>query len=116
MDYIGFARDWEAGWNSHDLNRIMAHYREDILFRSLKAVDLAGTGDIRGRVALRAYWAAALERQPDLEFRVCDVFEGFDMLVLSYLNHHGVLACETLYFDQDGMVFQAAACHRVVQK
>ena len=38
--------------------------------------------------------------------------EGHEMLVISYLNHHDVLASETLYFDKKGLVFQAVACHR----
>lgn len=90
----------------------MVHYRNDIVFRSNKAIPLVGTGEIVGGDALRAYWAAALERQPDLRFIVRDVFEGYRMLVISYTNHRGVLACETLYFDADGLVHRAAACHR----
>jgi len=30
--------------------------------------------------------------------------------MILYRNHRGVLATETLYFDADGRVFQAAAC------
>lgn len=112
MDSDAFAKSWEEGWNSHDLDAIMQHYREDIVFRSKKAIPIAGTGEIHGKQALRTYWAMALERQPDLKFHVQDVFEGHDMLVISYLNHRGVLATETLYFDRDGYVFLAAACHR----
>ena len=112
MDAHAFAKDWEAGWNSHDLDRILSHYRADIVFRSRKAVPLTGAGEIVGRDALRAYWAAALEKQPDLRFRVQDVFYGHEMLVIAYRNHRAVLAAETLYFDADGMVYQAAACHR----
>ncbi len=111
-DADAFAQDWEAGWNSHDLDAIMRHYRDDIVFRSKKAVSLTRRGEIRGLAELRGYWAAALERQPDLRFRVRDVFEGYEMMVISYTNHRGVLAAETLYFDDAGMVFQAAACHR----
>ena len=113
QDYVAFAQDWEAGWNSHDLDRIMSHYRDDIVFRSRKAVPLTGGGELRGCDSLRAYWAAALKRQPDLRFEVVDMFEGHEMLVISYRNHRGVLATETLYFDADGAVFQAAACHKI---
>ena len=111
-DYLTFARDWEAGWNSHDLDRILSHYRDDIVFRSRKAAALVGAGEIHGLEALRAYWAAALERQPDLRFEIVDVFEGYEMMVISYRNHRGVLAAETLQFDADGMVYQASGCHR----
>ena len=41
-----------------------------------------------------------------------DVFEGHDMMVIAYGNHRGVLAAETLSFDADGLVHQAAACRR----
>lgn len=33
------------------------------------------------------------------------------MMVITYENHRGVLAAETLYFGADGLVTQAAACH-----
>lgn len=113
MDARAFAAEWERGWNSHDLDVILSHYREDIVFRSRKAVGLVGTGEIHGKPALRQYWAAALQKQPDLAFRVQTVFEGHGMLVISYLNHRDVLAAETLYFDSDGLVSQAAACHEI---
>ena len=112
MDYLAFAREWEEVWNSHDLDRILSHYRADIVFRSRKAAALVGTGEVRGLDALRAYWAAALERQPDLRFEIVDVFEGYEMMVISYRNHRGVLAAETLHFDADCMIYQASGCHR----
>lgn len=107
-----FAAEWEAAWNAHDLDRIMAHYSEDIEFRSRKAVALVGQGELRGKAALRDYWSAALARQPDLRFEVVDVFEGHEMIVITYRNHRGVLAAETLTFNADGLAFRAAACHR----
>jgi hypothetical protein len=116
MNEAEFAKTWEQGWNSHDLDVIMAHYRDDIVFRSQKAAALVGQGELRGKAALRAYWAAALERQPDLRFRVQEVFVGHEMMVISYLNHRNVLAAETLYFDHDGKVYQAAACHRLLKE
>lgn len=112
IDYQAFAKAWQAGWNSHDLDRILKHYSDDILFHSRKAQALTGSGVIRGKDALRAYWAQALVGQPDLLFVVEDVFEGHDMMVITYKNHRGVLAAETLYFGQGGLVTQAAACHR----
>ena len=111
VDWQAFAADWEAGWNSHDLDRIMAHYDDDIVFRSQKAVALAGTGELRGKDALWAYWAAALERQPDLRFEVTQVFEGHDMCVIVYRNHRGVMAAETLWFEGGAQAVRASACH-----
>lgn len=112
MDYTVFAEEWEAAWNAHDLDRILAHYSVDVVFRSQKAMRLTGRGEVFGRAALRDYWAAALARQPDLSFVVVDVLRGYGMMVITYRNQHDVLAAETLRFGPDGLVVEASACHQ----
>lgn len=109
--YREFAHEWQSGWNSHDLEVIMKHYRSDVVFRSRKAMALMGTGEIVGVKNLRTYWSKALKRQPKLRFTIMDVFYGHQMMVISYRNHNNIRAAETLYFDENGHVFQAAACH-----
>lgn len=111
MDFDAFAAEWEAAWNSHDLDRILAHYSADVIFRSAKAMRLVGHGEMRGKAALRDYWARALTAQPDLSFVVVDVLHGHGMLVITYRNQRGVLAAETLRFGPDGLVVEASACH-----
>lgn len=108
-DPHAFARDWEAAWNAHDLDRILSHYAPGVVFRSKKA--LTGQAELTGLPALRAYWAAALATQPDLRFQVTEVFVGPDMLVLTYRNHRGLHAAETLRFGPDGLVVEGSACH-----
>ncbi len=112
MDFDAFAEAWEAAWNSHDLDRILAHYAQDVTFRSHKAMRLVGTGELHGKSALRDYWGKALAAQPDLSFVVVDVFHGHGMMVITYRNHRDVLAAETLRFGAGGLVVEASACHR----
>ncbi|MEX0309386.1 MAG: nuclear transport factor 2 family protein [Tateyamaria sp.] len=112
MDYDAFAIAWEAAWNSHDLDRILGHYAEDVVFRSHKAMRLVGHGELHGKDALRAYWTRALEAQPDLSFVVVDVLHGHGMVVITYRNQRNVLAAETLRFGPDGLVVEASACHK----
>ena len=113
-DASAFAAEWEAAWNAHDLGAVMAHYADDVVFRSNKAVPLTGAAEIEGKATLRSYWAAALRRQPDLRFAVERVFEGPGMLVIAYRNHRGVHAAETLRFGPDGLVVDGSACHAPV--
>lgn len=113
LDRKQFASDWEAGWNSHDLDRILSHYSDDVVFRSRKAVDLVGSGEIKGKAALREYWGRALEKQPDLKFAVQNSYLGHDIIVITYLNHKNVQAAETLRFDASGLVVEASASHAV---
>ena len=110
-DYKGFADAWEAAWNAHDLDRIMAHYTDDIVFRSRKAFPHLGLGELRGKDQLRLYWAAALASQPDLKFEVQTVLGGHKMAVVVYRNHKGVTAADSFFFSAHGQVEMAAACH-----
>lgn len=112
MDFDAFAEAWEAAWNSHDLDRILAHYSEDVIFRSHKAMRLVGQGELYGKAALRDYWARALAAQPDLSFVVVDVLHGHGMLVITYRNQRDVFAAETLRFGANGLVVEASACHQ----
>ena len=111
-NYQEFAEQWEAAWNSHNLQTILSHYSDNVVFRSKKALSLVGSGELHGKQVLADYWARALAKQPNLKFKVIDVFHGFEMLVIIYENHQGVIAAETLRFNKDGVVIEASACHR----
>jgi ketosteroid isomerase-like protein len=111
VDFSAFAIEWEAAWNSHSLDRILAHYSNDVVFRSHKAMRLVGTGELHGRDALRDYWQRALDAQPNLSFVVVDVLHGYGMMVITYRNQNDVLAAETLRFGANGLVVEVSACH-----
>ena len=105
-----YAAEWLAAWNSHDLDHILEHYAEDVVFRSDKAVAITGASVVRGKAALRAYWGEGLARQPDLKFELLGVYSGPETLTLRYRNQAGREVCEVLMFDDAGTVIQGAAC------
>jgi hypothetical protein len=96
-----FAAQWCAAWNAHDLDAVLAHFHEDVVFTSPTAAALlpATGGVVRGKAALRSYWEEGLRRFPDLHFTVETVFAGIETLVIQYRNHKGVSVCEVLVFD-----------------
>jgi len=97
-----FAAAWREAWNSHDLDAILAHYTDDVVFTSPAAQRLVGgDGVLRGKDALREYWRNGLELIPDLHFEVEAVYAGVDTLVINYRNQVGNLVCEVLHFDGD---------------
>ncbi|MEO1494016.1 MAG: nuclear transport factor 2 family protein [Pseudomonadota bacterium] len=112
MDAAAFARQWERDWNSQDLDGIMSHFRDDIVFRSTGAVPVLGTPEVRGKPSLRAYWNAAFARQPDLHVEVVDVFAGENMVVITYRDQRDVLSAKTMCFDADDKVYMASACFK----
>ncbi len=107
---LHFAEDWIASWNSHDLERILAHYAQDFEMSSPLIVQLMDepSGTLKGKSAIRAYWAKALVRLPDLHFDLTAVLVGASSLVIQYRGPRGPRA-EVFWFDAQNKVYRAAA-------
>lgn len=90
LDATAFAQQWVQSWNAHDLEAILRHFHDDVVFSSpVAATLLPGTaGVVRGKEALRRYWTTALQRIPDLRFDVEGVYQGVDTIVIAYRNQH----------------------------
>lgn len=98
-----FAQDWLSAWNRHDVDAVLAHFHDDVVFSSPVAAQVVpdSGGVVRGKAALREYWTAALKTVPDLHFEVVDVYRGESVLVINYRNQRGGLVNEVLEFDGD---------------
>ena len=110
-----FARDWIEAWNSHDLDRILAHYTDDFEFSSPKIIELMGepTGTLTGKDTIRPYWTRALARTPHLTFELRTILTGVDRIVLYYKGSTGRLAAEAFEFDDHGLVRRSSAHYEV---
>ena len=100
---IAFAAAWVASWNSHDVERVLSHFSDDVVFTSPLADVLLpeSHGVITGKAQLRDYWSEGLRRIPDLHFDVEAVYEGVNVLVIEYRNQAGRRVCEVLCFEGD---------------
>lgn len=84
-----FADDWLRAWNAHDIEAVLTHFHDDVVFTSpVAARVLPETGGVvRGKEALRHYWTSALAGQPGLRFELVDCSSrstfGRDLLALS---------------------------------
>ena len=107
-----FAQHWLSAWNRHDLEALLEHFTDDVVFTSPVAAQLlpGSDGVIKGKDALRAYWTEGLRRIPDLRFEVVDVYAGIDVLVINYRNQKGGLVNEVLRFA-DGLVIEGHGCY-----
>ena len=92
--------EWQAAWNSHDVERILAHYTDDVAFQSPYVAHRLQepTGEVRGKNALRSYFGSGLRQQPTLQFTVEDVRLSVDTLVINYRNERGHAISEVLRF------------------
>jgi ketosteroid isomerase-like protein len=109
-----FVRQWVDAWNAHDLDAVLSHFADDAEFSSPIAAQLLpeSGGILRGKEAIRAYWAVGLERIPDLRFEVVDVYAGVGVIVIHYRNHVGGLVAEVLHLGEDGLVRRGAGTYR----
>ncbi len=107
-----FARGWVAAWNSHDMERIMSHYSDDVVLVSPVAASLLGYAQVRGKDAVRHYFEKGLAAYPDLKFVLDGVLCGQDSIVLLYTNQEGIQAGEFMVLDARGRVTHMYAHYR----
>jgi ketosteroid isomerase-like protein len=107
-----FAAEWIAGWNSHDVERVLSHYTEDVEASSPFIVSIAGepSGKLSGKTALRAYWTRALQMLPTLHFELIEVLAGNDSITIYYRGHRGTVA-ETFGLDASHNVRWFTSCY-----
>lgn len=117
LDAAAFSRQWVRAWNAHDVEAVLAHFHEDVLFTSPVAAQMfpETAGVIRGKPALRRYWTQALERLTDLHFVVEAVSRGIDTIVITYRNQNDGLVNEVLRFDGDGRVVEGHGTYLVTE-
>jgi hypothetical protein len=106
-----FAAEWVAAWNSHDLNRIMAHYDNDFAMSSPVIVQFGvePSGTLKGKDNVAAYWAMALAMIPDLQFELISTLVGVNSVTLYYKGPKERLTAEVFHFTTDGTVASASA-------
>jgi hypothetical protein len=107
----GFARQWVAAWNSHDLDAIMSHYDVDVVLISPVAAKILDnpSGTVEGDAALRNYFKRGLELYPNLHFELLDVMCGLASIVVLYKNQKGTRTAEFMEFGKNGKIIRVVA-------
>jgi ketosteroid isomerase-like protein len=113
-DLAALGRTWVDAWNSHDLERVLSLYAEDIEMTSdrIPALGFAACGTLRGKESLRAYWSKALTLIPNLHFTLIDTYVSPDSVVVFYENERGKKICEYLRLNAEGCIIQGSANHQ----
>jgi hypothetical protein len=94
-----FAQQWVRDWNAHDIDALLDHFTDDVVFTSPVARIFGGDGVICGKEALREYWSEALRRIPNLHFDMLGVYAGISTMVINYRSQTGGLVCEVLTLE-----------------
>lgn len=114
-DPQAFADEWVAAWNALDVERVLSHYAEDIVFVTPNAIRFTGdpSGRVVGKTALRDYWTRALQmvaQAGGLVFTLRSVLSGPDGVAVRYHSSRtDAEVVEVFRFGADGLVHESAA-------
>ncbi|MGQ7932483.1 YybH family protein [Paraburkholderia sp. D1E] len=94
------AKDWIEAWNAHDLERIMSHYSQDVVFEAetVRARWKQPDGKLLGIAELRRHFALGLTLAPQLKFQLENVLLAPSGYAILYRRENGnrVIDCVTL--------------------
>ena len=113
-----FVAEWMEAWNSHDVERILEHYADDVEYYSPFIAQMAGPGEpgadgrLVGKDLVRDYFTAALGRFDDLHFDPpAHVAVGAGSISFVYTSVRNLTAVETLVFAPGSRLVARAHCH-----
>ena len=118
IDFTRHAQEWIEAWNAHDLERILAHYSEDVELMSPFVAKLASRseGVVRGKPALRDYFARGLKAFPTLRFDFIRLYPGVRSCVLEYHSVNGLMSAELMEFDAKGKICRVLAHYTLPER
>jgi hypothetical protein len=113
-----FADEWAAAWNELAVERVLAHFDENVSFTSPTALTVVGVPTVRGKQALREYWNEAVARIGSLRFTVDRVLWDASARELAIVYDSEIdgrkrRVSENLTFGADGLVVSAEVFHGV---
>lgn len=106
MDHQRFALEWISAWNSHDIDRILSHYSDDIIITTPMIVLATGGKEdsLSGKNVVSLYWQKALDKFPDLYFELIHSTAGVDSAALFYKSIMNKHAIEVMFFNEEGKI------------
>lgn len=111
------AHRWFAAFNAHDLEQLLRLYDEHAEHYSpkLNVLHPETKGLIKGKTALRKWWADAFDRLPTLHYEVVRLTPNKDRVFMEYIRH--VENEEDLYVGEmlevrGGLIIASSVFHR----
>jgi hypothetical protein len=101
-----------TAWNHRDIDAIMTHYADDVVFSSPTVVKRWGHADgwLHGKAKLCENFAIGV-RAPGLSFELVDVFLGVHAMCIIYRRESGALVSDLVELDEHGHGRRVLACY-----
>jgi len=116
IDARAFADRWISEWNRKDVEAVLSHFSESVVFTSARAKATVGTSRVDGKSRLREYWTKAIDRIQTIHFTLDYVIRDGDRIGLVYIaeiDGRRMRCVEFMVFGDDGLVREGEAMHGV---
>lgn len=112
------AKNWVEAWNARDLDRIMSHYSQDVVFEAetVRARWQKPEGKLQGVAELRKHFALGLELAPQLNFQLERVLLAPSGYAVQYRRENGNYVIDCVILDNDGKAAKVTAYYEGVQR
>lgn len=116
IDAEAFAHEWISNWNRKDVEAVLSHFSESVVFNSARAKALSGAARVEGKSKLREYWTTAVGRIQTIHFTLDYVISDGDRMGVVYtakIDGKRTRAVEFLKFGDDGLVLGGEAMYGI---
>ena len=116
FDAQAFAEQWISDWNRRDVEAVLSHFSEGVVFTSSRAKAISGSPRVEGKSRLREYWTTAINQIQTIRFTLNYVVRGANRMVVVYIaeiDGKRLSAAEFLRLGEDGLVREGEAMYGV---
>ena len=109
-----FAKEWITAWNERDIRKILSHYSDNFTMHSPLITEFSpeDSGIMHGKEKVKKYWENALNKLPELNFKLLHVLSGVNSITIVYSGIFGVTA-EVFEFNLDAKVSTSTAHYSI---
>ena len=103
--------DWIEAWNTHDLERIMSHYADEVEFTAQTVIARWGKADgkLIGKEELRLHFDKGLALAPDIHFTVEKILWAPNGYAVLYHRENGNRAMDAVELNEGGQAAKVTA-------
>ena len=116
IDARVFADRWISDWNRKDVEAVLSHFSESVVFTSPRAKVVVGSASVNGKSSLREYWTKAIDRIQTIHFTLDYVISEEDRMSIVYIaeiDGRRMRCVEFMVFGDDGLVREGEAMHGI---
>ncbi len=115
LQYKVLASDWIDAWNKRDMDRIMNHYTDDVVFHSPTVVERWGIaeGKLSGKEKLKEHFLKAFEEAPHLQFEFVDLIPEKNSFIITYKSENGPVVSDFITLNENGKAVLVKAYYQL---